>query len=75
MDTSATQTIPAILSLKTNDAAEMSEFQRGWDQDYVQLQRGKFSWKIDIIQIDELQIFEEVLGGKTLAKGLVPKGD
>ena len=74
MDTSATQNTPTILSLKTNDLDEMSEFIRGWDHEYVQLKRGKYSWKIDILQIGEFQIFEQVVGAKTLAKGLVPTG-
>ena len=71
---SVKQDAPIILNLETNDLDKMAEFIRGWNHEYVQLQRGKFSWKIDIIQIGEFQIYEEILGGKTLNQGLVPLG-
>ncbi len=74
VESSVKQDAPIILNLETNDSDEMAEFIRGWDHEYVQLQRGKFSWKIDIIQIGEFQIYEEILGGRTLNQGLVPPG-
>ena len=73
-ESSVNQDATIILNLETNDSDEMSEFIRGWDHEYVQLKRGKYSWEINILQIGELQIFELVVGAKTLAKGLVPTG-
>ena len=72
-DDRSTKDVPLITNLKTSDSDEMSAFIRGWDHEYVQLQRGKFPWKIDIIQIGEFQIFELAVGGRAFAKGLIPK--
>lgn len=69
---SVDRSIPLISHFKTNDSDEMSQFIKGWDQEYIQLEKGQFSWEIDIIQIGKFQIYEESFGAKTYAKGLVP---
>lgn len=61
--------------LKTNDCDELCEIMRGWDQEYIQLKKGRFEWEITFIQIGELQIFEESYEAPLLTRGLVSPGN
>jgi len=65
---------PIITHLQTSDSDEMCEFIQGWDQEYYQLNRGRFAWEIHNIQIGEFQIFEEYFGTPTFIRGAVPSG-
>ncbi|MGK7923695.1 MAG: hypothetical protein AB4290_00325, partial [Spirulina sp.] len=58
-----------IIRLKTSDVDELCEVMRGWNQEYIQLQRGRCEWEITFIQIGEFQIFDEYLEGNVLNRG------
>ena len=66
--------LPVTTRLKTSDSDELSEIMRGWEQEYIQLKRGKFEWEITFIQIGELQIFEECCEAPLLNRGRVSPG-
>ena len=62
----------SISHLKSNDPDEISEILKDWNHEYIPLERSKYSWDIDLIEIDEFQIFEQSFGGITLAQGQLP---
>ncbi len=63
---------PKITHLRTNDADEVAEFAQGWDQEYLQLKKGRFEWATRIIQIDGFQFMEEFYGAPALLRGSTP---
>ncbi|MGK7893113.1 MAG: helix-turn-helix domain-containing protein [Xenococcus sp. (in: cyanobacteria)] len=66
--------VPIITQLKTNDADELAEFVRGWDQEHIQLTKGTFEWETCIIEIDGFQFSEEFYGAPALLRGSSPPG-
>ena len=66
--------IPIITQLKTNDGDELMEFIRGWDQECIQLAKGKFEWETCIIKIGDFQFSEEFYGSPALFRGSTPSG-
>ena len=71
-DDSSTKDVPIITQLKTNDADELAEFVRGWDQEHIQLTKGTFEWETCIIEIDGFQFSEEFYGAPALFRGSTP---
>ena len=61
-----------ITHLRTNDVDEVAEFAQGWDQEYLQLKKGRFEWQTRIIQIDGFQFMEEFCGAPALLRGSTP---
>ena len=70
----SSKNIPLITQFKTNDADELLEFIRGWDQEGIQLKKGKFEWGTYIIQIGDFQFSEEFYGAPALFRGSTPPG-
>ena len=73
-DDRSSKNFPIVTQLKTNDADELLEFIRGWDQEYIQLKKGKFEWETCIIQIGDFQFSEEFYGAPVLFRGTAPSG-
>ena len=64
--------VPIITHLRANDIDELAEFAQGWDQEYLQLKKGRFEWSTIIIQIDGFQFIEEFYGAPALLRGNTP---
>jgi len=66
-------TNPQILHIRTQHSDEMSDLVPDWQQEYIQVQKGTFSWENMILQIGDFQFIEEFFGGPTIARGQTEK--
>ena len=68
------QDSPLITRFKTSESNELPEIPSGWDQNYIQLKRGRFEWEITLIQLQQIQIFEAAYEGAILDRGGIQSG-
>ena len=63
-----------ITHLKTQDADELAEFAfaQGWDEEYIQLKKGKFEIEISFIQVGGYQFIERSCSSALLYRGRSP---
>ncbi len=67
--------VPIITRLNTQDADELEDLaqEHGWDEEYLQLKKGKFDMEICLIQVGDWQFIEQSCAAPILYRGSSPK--
>jgi len=65
--------VSEVLYIETHDPGEICDRVPDWNQEYIQLESGQYSWGNYIIQIGDFQFIEENFGAPTLARGHTEK--
>lgn len=65
--------VPDFFHVKTRDPDEIYDHVTTWEQEYIQLKKGHFSCKVDVISIGEFQFLREIIDASTLIRGQIPK--
>ena len=65
--------VPIITYFKASDCDELAEFFPGWDEEYIQLQKGVFEMELNLIQIGSFQFIEQFSKVPILYRGNTPQ--